>query len=158
MEPILFYEDSIFGTVIQFLEEDGWPYDQLEEKTVLRTGFRGDNGNWRCYAQIREEQEQFIFYSVLDTHVPEERRLAAAEFLTRANYGMIIGNFELDFEDGEVRFKTSIDVEGDRLTIALIKQMIYTNVLMMDRYMPGIMKVAFGDTEPLDAIVGIEGV
>jgi hypothetical protein len=29
---------------------------------------------------------------------------------------MIIGNFEMDFEDGEIRYKTSIDVEDDSLS------------------------------------------
>jgi len=44
------------------------------------------------------------------------------KFLTRANYGMMIGNFEMDFTDGEIRYKTSIDVEGDKLSSALIKR------------------------------------
>ncbi|MDJ1171766.1 hypothetical protein PMG71_20260 [Roseofilum sp. BLCC_M154] len=33
-----------------------------------------------------------------------------AEFLTKANYGMILGDFELDLTDGELRDKTSIGV------------------------------------------------
>ena len=45
---------------------------------------------------------------------------AIAEFLTRTNYSMIIGNFELDFADGEIRYKTSIDVQGDFLRFELI--------------------------------------
>jgi hypothetical protein len=48
-----------------------------------------------------------------------------AEFLTRANSGMVIGNFELDFADGEIRYKTSIDVEGDKLSYAIIKRLVY---------------------------------
>ncbi len=64
-----------------------------------------------------------------------------AEFLTRANYGLIIGNFELDFGDGEIRYKTSLDVEGDRLSQASIKQLVYTSVLTMDQYLPGIEAV-----------------
>lgn len=54
-------------------------------------------------------------------NVPEDRRLALAEFLTRANYGLFIGNFEMDWQDGEVRYKTSIDVAGDRLSTALVQ-------------------------------------
>ncbi|MBN1955028.1 MAG: YbjN domain-containing protein [Anaerolineae bacterium] len=150
-------ENTILETVTRFFQEDGWPFEQLEGKPILRTGFRGDNGNWRCFAQAREGQEQFVFYSILDTYVPENRRQATANFLTRANYGLIIGNFELDMSDGEVRYKTSVDVEGDRLSTALVKQMVYINVMMMDRYLPGIMKVAFGEIDPLDAIVEIEG-
>ena len=74
-------------------------------------------------------------------NAPGERMAAVAEFITRANYGLIIGNFELDFSDGEIRYKTSLDVEGDRLSQALIKQLVYTNVLTMDQYLPGILAV-----------------
>jgi len=147
----------IFDAVVRFFQEDDWHFDQLPGKPILRMGFQGENGSWTCYAQVREPQHQFVFYSVLDVNVPPNRRQAMAEFLTRANYGLVIGNFEMDFNDGEVRFKTSIDVEGDRLTSALIKQMVYINVLTMDRYLPGIMKVAFGNADPAQAIAEIEG-
>ena len=129
----------------------------MEGRPIISTGYRGDNGTWRCYAQAREEEEQFIFYSVLDTHITEDRRLAVSEFLTRANYGLIIGNFELDFTDGEVRCKTSISVKGEQLTKDLIEPMVYINVAMMDRYMPGIMRVAYGGATPEEAIAEIEG-
>jgi hypothetical protein len=69
---------------------------------------------------------------------------------------MIIGNFEMDFEDGEIRYKTSIDVEGDSLSSALIKRLVYANVMMMDAYLPGIMSVIYGDVSPEDAITQIE--
>jgi len=147
----------IFDAVVRFFREDDWHFEQLPGKPILRLGFRGENGAWNCYAQAREAQHQFVFYSTLDVNVPPNRRQAMAEFLTRANYGLVIGNFEMDFNDGEVRYKTSIDVEGDRLTSALIKQMVYINVLMMDRYLPGIMSVAFGKADPAQAIAAIEG-
>ena len=148
--------EPLLETVGRFFEEDEWPFEQMEGQTILRTGFRGEKGSWKCYAQVKEEQMIFIFYSVLDAYVPEEHRQAVAEFLTRANYGLIIGNFEMDIADGEVRYKTSIDVEGDRLSMALIRQMVYANVLTMDRYLPGIMQVAYGGS-PEEAITAIEG-
>jgi len=147
---------GILDTVIQFFEEDDWKYHQLEGTTILRLGFTGDNGSWRCYAEAREEREQFVFYSVLDARVPEEKRPVMAEFLTRANYGMVVGNFEMDYSDGEVRYKTSIDVEGDRLSTALVKTLVYMNVLLVDRYFPGIMKVIYANASPEEQIQEIE--
>jgi hypothetical protein len=147
---------SIFDAIVRFFREDDWHFEQLPGQPILRLGFRGKNGTWHCYALARESRHQFVFYSILDVHVPSNRRQAMAEFLTRANYGLGIGNFEMDFNDGEVRYKTSIDVEGDRLTSALIKHMVYLNVLTMDRYLPGIMSVAFGNANPAQAIAAIE--
>jgi hypothetical protein len=87
---------------------------------------------------------------------PKDKRSAISEFLTRANYGMTIGNFELDFNDGEIRYKTSIDVEGDCLSHALIKRLVYTNVAMMDEYLPGIKAIIETDITPEEAIRAIE--
>lgn len=148
--------NSIFNSLVNFFREDNWDFDELPGKSILRLRVRGNNGTWTCFAQAREKENQFVFYSVLDLNVPPQRRQAMAEFLTRANYGLVIGNFEMDFEDGEVRYKTSIDVGGGPLTSDLIRPLVYINMLTMDRYLPGIMKVAFGDTEPAQAIAEIE--
>lgn len=148
---------EILDAAVSFFTEDGWSFTQLEEQIVLRTGFQGESGQWTCYAQAREEQRQFLFYSVCPVNAPEDKKVAVAEFLTRVNYGMLIGNFELDFDDGGIRYKTSIDVEGDRLTPALVQQLVYTNVLMMDHYLPGVMIVIYGNVAPAEALAKVEG-
>lgn len=141
----------------RFLEEDGWYPQTLEEKHAYRMYYRGKNGELRCFAQIRVEYEQFVFYAIAPINVPENVRPAVAEFITRANYGMRIGNFELDYSDGEVRYKASLDFEGEVLTNNLIRRVIYPAVQTMDRYLPGLMKVAFGAMTPVEAIQEIEG-
>ena len=147
---------QFFEEIVNFFEEDGWPFVQIEGEPLLQMVFQGENGKWTCYAKARDDQEQFVFYSVCPVNTPDSKRLAVAEFLTRANSGMIIGNFEMDFEDGEIRYKTSIDVEDDSLSSALIKRLVYANVMMMDAYLPGIMSVIYGDVTPVDAIAQIE--
>jgi hypothetical protein len=146
----------VFDSVVSFFKKDDWRFEQIQGKTILRMGFSGRNGNWQCFAQARDEQEQFIFYSIAPVNVPEDKRHIVAEFITRANYGMIIGNFEMDFSDGEIRYKTSIDVEGGELSFSLAKQMVYANVVMMDKYLPGIMAIIYAGKSPLDAVTEIE--
>ncbi len=83
--------------------------------------------------------------------------LTFAEYLTRANYGLRIGNFEMDFSDGEVRYKTSIDVKGGNLTPSMVKVIVYANLHTMDRYLPGIMEVIFTEHSPKQVIDTVEG-
>jgi len=147
---------QIFNALIEFFEEDEWDFQWLQGLPVLSLGFGGRNGNWTCYAQAREPQQQFVFYSVVPVNAPADKLPALAEFITRANYGMILGNFEMDYEDGEVRYKTSVDVEGSALTPAMIRQMVYANVIIMDRYLPGIMRVIYGSFTPLEALESVE--
>lgn len=146
-----------FETLRQFLEEDEWYPQKLEDRYILRMGFSGKNSQLTCYAQIRMDLEQFLFYAMAPVKVPEELRAEVAEFITRANYGLRIGNFEMDFRDGEVRYKSSLDFEGAELTAPLIKHVIYPAVQTMDRYMPGLMQVLYSDTTAAEAISEIEG-
>jgi len=146
----------IFQIMVNFFTEDDWSYAKIQGEPALYLAFEGDNGSWNCYAKAREDEEQFVFYSICPIKVPKTKRRTMGEFIARANYGMMIGNFELDFTDGEIRYKTSIDVEGDRLSFALIQQLVYANVTMMDKYLPGIKLVLESGMSPEDAIAQIE--
>ncbi|MEL7037561.1 MAG: YbjN domain-containing protein [Cyanobacteria bacterium J06592_8] len=146
---------SISQIVNRFFDEEDWDYVRLEDGMTLEMAFVGDNGRWSCLAQARDEDEQFLFYSICPIATPQEMRSQMAEFLTKANCGLILGNFELDYSDGEISYKTSIDVEGDRLTSALIESLVYTNVTMMDRYLPSITAVLNG-MSPDNAIALVE--
>ena len=156
-EELISTKQSIFNRVVDFFELDDWQFVKIPQTSTLRLLCGGRNGQWTCYGKAREEVSQFVFYSVCPVKVPSDKDLAIIEFITRANSGMIMGNFEFDFTDGEIRYKTSIDVEGDRLSFALIKQMVYANVTMMDEYLPGIMAVIESNVEVSEAISRIEG-
>ena len=108
----------------------------------------------RMLVLVRENN--FSTLTTCPIRADENSRLAAAEFLTRANYNMRNGNFELSMEDGEIRFKTYlhasdgvIDVEGARLAILM-------PFLMFDRYGDGLLEVVFGFKSPREAMEDIE--
>lgn len=147
---------SIFQAIINFFTEDDWSFMRIQGDSALRLFCQGKNAQWNCYAQAREEEQQFLFYSLCPQQIPEAKRSEIAEFITRANYGLIIGNFELDFSDGEVRYKTAIDVGDRELSQETIKNLVYTNVTIMDTYLPGIIDVIENDISPKEAIDKIE--
>lgn len=127
------------------------------DKGTIELGFGGENGHWSCLMRIREgERTVALFYSYCPVTAPERLRPAVAEFLTYANYGLTLGNFELDLRDGEIRYKTSIDVTGQELTSALLEPLVLANLGTMDRYLPGIMKVCYGNVPPDEAVAEIE--
>ena len=146
----------LLKTVESFLRDDGWDFSPIESRSVLKTGYQGENGSWTCYAQTREDDQQFLFYALCPIRAPEKKRPTVAEFITRANYGMVIGNFELDYSDGEIRFKSSLDVEDSELTEPMVRSAVYWAVVMMDKYLPGLLQVIGGDIRPVDAIDDIE--
>ncbi|MBD2541006.1 YbjN domain-containing protein [Coleofasciculus sp. FACHB-SPT36] len=148
--------EPIFETIVAFFQKDGWQVEPDFNDWSLMTNFQGAHGQWRCYGVLQESPKQFVFYSICPIIVASENRLAMADFLTRANYNLLVGNFEMDFEDGEIRYKTSINFEGSQLDHALLKQLAYINVVMMNQYLPGIIAVLNDNVPPADAISQIE--
>lgn len=147
---------TLFETVENYLAADGWNTTHVEGDTTLQLLFQGSQSQWLCFAQVREDVQQVIFYSISPVIVPPEKRPDVAEYITRANYGLILGNFEMDFDDGELRYKTSIDVEGAVLTPELLRPLLIANLTTMDHYLQGALAVIFGDKIPERAISEIE--
>lgn len=155
----------IFEAMTAFFERDDWPVTRMGDDPALSATVRGDNGYWACVAQAVEAQRLFLFYSASPLDVLPDRRAPVAEFVTRANYGTLLGNFELNLEDGDLRYKTSLSVQQipdetlreDDLLHRLIRQLVYTNTAMMDRYLPGIKAVLEDDMAPAEAIALVEG-
>lgn len=148
--------EPLIETAARFFEDDGWEIEEQPNNPILWMGFQGSNDEWKCFLQAREEEQQLIFYSLCPRRAEPEQRAQMAEYLARANYGMVIGNFEMDYSDGEVRFKTSIDVEDAYLTRPLLHHIVYANLLMTDKYLPGVNAVIEGQTA-VSAIELVEG-
>jgi hypothetical protein len=147
------YMHDIF---LQFLKEAEWNYSVDQKGGVIRFGINGDNGSWRCVIAPDEERALFRFYSIREDNTPEGRRPAMAEALSRANYGLNIGNFEIDLNDGEVRYKTSLSLRHTTLTTPLCSQQVSINIETFDRYLPAIDAVVNGE-DPQVAIDRVEG-
>jgi hypothetical protein len=146
-----------FDTLTRFLTEDGWHPRAMDDRYTYTMIYSGRSGDLRCFTLVRVNLEEFLFYAVAPIRIPEEVRQSISEFINRANYGLRIGNFEMDYSDGEVRYKSSLNFEGQELTVDLISNAIYPAVQTMDRYLPGLLRVSFGGATPLEAIEEVEG-
>ncbi len=78
------------------------------------------------------------------------------EFLTRANYGLAIGNFELDHSDGEIRYKVCMDCQDALPGYNALDDMLGIPVAMFNRYGDGLLTVIMGMTTPEAAIKKVD--
>ena len=146
---------TIAETVRAFIEETGWHYKGPEDDHILAS-VPGENGRWKLYASWNGDERTFICRSVVAFDVPADRIAAAAEYITRVNFGLTLGNLEMDCDDGMVLLRTSIPLGEDELSYAMVKHLVYGNCSLLDKYLPGVMAVAFGDVPPREAIRRIE--
>jgi len=76
--------------------------------------------------------------------------------LTRVNYGLRVGNFEMDFEDGELRYKSVISFKNERLTQNWIRNAILPAISTVDRYAPCFAKIIRGGKIAAEAFAEVE--
>jgi hypothetical protein len=96
--------------------------------------------------------QQLVYYTVFPFSIPLPMRAAVAEVITRSNYALVIGNFEMDWEDGEIRFRSGLSFRDLPLSPALLDNAITPAVQAMERFIPAIVNVMQGNDTPADAI------
>ena len=149
--------DNVHDVLLKFFKDEKWPAEESAELRVLRAGYQGKNGKAVCYAKWNEDDNLVTFYAVPQLPVSREKISALMEFITRANFGLPVGNFEVDLEDGELRFKAGIDVEGSQLDVPMVRQLVYSSLVTLDRYLPGLEGVLEHNESPKDAVSRVEG-
>ena len=91
----------------RFLKRNEWKY-VLDGDGSVR-GLSGGKGlNWHWLARSSTNGSFLMFYAYSPINVPQDKRAAAAEYLTRCNWGLTFGSFEMDWADGQAAFRTSV--------------------------------------------------
>jgi hypothetical protein len=144
------------NTIKSALESSGTNFQVLEEndkKCVLRLGFGLKNGNCDTIIDIDSDWKSYMIMVFLPTNVDENKRRRIAELLNRMNTIITIGNFEVDFQTGRVRFKVGqvfeeINADADLIFRRQMQLCLHT----MDEYIPVIMSVIYASVLPEQAL------
>ena len=149
------YSREIAGAIDNFLVEDDWNFSFNEENGIFRlgVGLKGKIKNLSYIVSVGDDGYNVYATSPIGADGADSSMMAAiAEFVCRANYGLRNGNFELDFNDGEIRYKVFVNCDGIIPTKAIIEDSMHCPALMFQRYASGIIDVIFSGTSAKDAI------
>ena len=153
------YSDEIVNVIKQFLEEDDWHYSFDEETGIFRFGLKIRSKMQKISYVIDVHDDEIVIYGMCPLgadHEDSEMMVQMSEFICRANYGLKNGCFELDFRDGEIRFRSYVDCENLLPSTTVVKNSIHCTAAMVKRYAPGIVDIIFGGVKAKDAITKCE--
>lgn len=122
------------------------------EDLSICTDFRGEVGTYRVFARVDSESSLFQVFGHSPMRVPPGARAAIAETVMRANCGLKLGKFEMDFDEGDLRFQVAQILLEDDLEEATIQRLIGTTISMLDIYLPAVLSVIYGNELPKDAV------
>lgn len=144
-------QEAIFAAVKQFLDDAHVRY---------RTETTPDgHAAFRTRMRIPDSSKSFVqTIEIRDTHMAIHAHCPVkaapgqigevAKFLALANYDLILGNFDLDVETGEIRYRHLVECEGfEALPVETLLRHCPISVVMFGQYGDAIEAVATGRSD-----------
>ena len=148
---------GLLATVIETLAEHDTSYHVVGDD-VVTFHVASERATHRFLVMTDDGSGLVTLTVQFGPRVPDARRVAVAETIARINPGLGVGHFELDFDDGDLRFRITTDVEGGFLAGTMVDNMVRAALWSCERYLLALMGVAFGGDEPAIAVVAaVEG-
>lgn len=141
-------EDSI-DAVRDWFEEEGYHCHYDVENECLQGYFqiRGKLKSVNLFVQFYDNG--YDVQAVSPLNADGDTLENVMKYLHMANYGLKAGNFELDVDDGEIRFKYWMPIMGlERLPAEIIEHSIVHPCNMFERYGNGIAALSMGFSDP----------
>src|SRR6266480_4778312 len=87
------------------------PFDVTEEHAdgVVNFHYTAEGPAPTIVTAVYVDTERFVTHFSYEERIPRERSPEVTLFLMLANWGLAVGNFELNLRTGLLRFKTGID-------------------------------------------------
>lgn len=100
----------MFEYFLKYLQENYQNFEVIEpqEKGILLLKDVSTDLLLYHVLDVNEEDEVAVLLSVYTFNIPEEKRNAMCILINQLNYDLQEGNFEMDFEDGELRFRNHL--------------------------------------------------
>ena len=147
-------------TIGDLFEEHQWPYEYNTEKRRFSARFdlsvAGlDHVEIHIHARPNHMDPSrcraIISYGLIPLKADPARIAQVCEYLTRANFGLGIGNVELDFPTGTIRYKVTINCRSGLPGFTVLSDLISVPVAMFNRYCAGLVAVNAGTETAEDA-------
>ena len=150
------YSNELANSIKQYLTEDKCRFEYVEEYGIFHfyMGIRGRMHSIRYIIAV--QKNEVMFYGICPITVDQndtEMLTQMSEFICCANYGTRNGNFELDFRDGEIRYKSYIDASNILPSKEIVGNSISCIAAMYELYSEGIADIIFGASSAEEAFM-----
>jgi hypothetical protein len=148
--------NTAYEQLIKHLDEQNIGYWSHREDQTICADFRGAVGNYRVFARVDDNDTLFQVFGQSPVRVPAGCRPAIAETVARINHGLKIGKFEMNYDEGDLRFQASQLLTDDNLEDATIQRLFGVTIAMLDTYLPAVLSVIYANELPADAVRQVE--
>ena len=144
-EPLMATLHEIVGRALR--DELEFKAFENNDKDAWFFGVQSHNSCLTCRVHSREEQNQVLVLIQCPVKLPPDARDDGCRLLNQINWKLVVGSFEMDQSDGEIRFRIGIDTDDLELTPEAVARMVGCATMMMDKHLPQLLALLNSDAE-----------
>lgn len=140
---------ELFDAVCAYMNEQNWRYEHNEEKTMIRSAVKVQCKLQTLRMLIAFGECEFAVFAMPNLSADANTTASVMEYITKINLAMRNGNFLLNPENGEIRYRTFVNARGlDSLPKEIIAEAMLVPAMMFDRYGDGLATLLMGYSTP----------
>jgi hypothetical protein len=147
---------SCFADIVAYFQQEHPGRFLLDEaKHTIRWVVTGDHGTITVVVGWEGEAQRVFIRVPNITTVPKEKHVPAAVLSTMINWKLAIGDFELDFTDGEVAFRNNLTVGDGQLGQKQLETVCMGSAVAVDHFLPAFQRLLWSDASPEEALASV---
>lgn len=155
---------GVAAAIVTYFERNDWPVDHIDDDDLVGlsiTSINGEHGTWPLVVGVIGDPGYLVVQSIVPPVAPQGDEVSVLELLTRINDGLVAGCFELNFDDGSIRLRSSAPVDSlaavaHETLVEFVADVVAANVITADRYIPAIDAVIDHHVAPGIAVAAVE--
>lgn len=134
-----------YASLCAMLDDINWKYDKDDENLFIDCSARGDDLPISIRIKFNTELQIVTLYSLLPFTVEESKRRIMAIAVSRANMGMIDGDFDYNDESGRIVFRLTASYSDSLLSKDMFQYILFVSCRTVDDYNDKFLTVSKND-------------
>lgn len=123
-------------SVMDAFGQQGWQFEHLEGKDVIRTAFEAYHTQVQLHAQAFPQLNAVSVVGETLMELEVEQEPLVLELLARANKRITLGSLEYDLDRSQLMFRITNLFERDKFDADIISSMVHAAIAEVDRITP----------------------
>lgn len=148
--------NQLTSMAYDILSEEGYRLNVDEDKEgSLRSQVCLASGVFGLVLEADTDPQEITLYVYLPGKVPASKSHFVMEYFTRVNFHLPMGHFEIDLDDGQLRFVTG-QLTGATPDHAMLLMLMRNALDRVNTFFPGVQRIVHGGLTALAAQREIE--
>lgn len=145
---------TLLNEIECWLNKNRWVYRKRKEAGIIELDMSLQCELKHCQVIVWMKDDNCFVMGRVPFKAEKATKARIAEYLCRVNYGLFSGHFDLNYEDGEIRYKTLVQkntIDKEKLW-ENIEEALVRPAMLFDAYGPGLLKVWKGECTPAEVM------